>query len=240
MITRYAIPAGLFVLSAALPVASSAATIAQIRGSPSSYAPVIVAQNIPPSPAPRPTTQLLPAPATTSKIQAAEANLRHLSILKGDYFGAPTPIAGPIPLPNFFVFLSRAFCIPPATAVPVTSPWYTAAVLALNRVASVAAPQRVSQLPRTITREQAAVDTVRIATAKHAIQYGALPGRLPDFADESSIAPAAQDAAKMAVFLHLLSVGPDNRFNPQSPLITGDTYLLLNAVKVKTGNNPCT
>ena len=80
------------------------------------------------------------------------------------------------------------------------------------------------------SREQAALAAVRTATAIHILRAGAMPARLPGFADEDSIAPEARRAAHEAVIFGFLQVGPDNRFRPADPISFGETALLMDQV----------
>ena len=102
-------------------------------------------------------------------------------------------------------------------------------VAALSTYAPILKDAKVTEAP-TISREEAARIALQVITAKHALRYGAIPAQWTPFSDELTITPNARDAAHRAVFLRVLFVEPDNRFNPATPLIAGDSYVLVDAI----------
>src|SRR5580700_5631041 len=155
-------------------------------------------------------------------LQIVTDELVRQSILRGDSSGAITPPAQPIPRWRLFVLMGRALCVTPLTGVSPQQPWFASAILALNTYAPVVPPNRVASLPTYISREAAAITLMQLTTS---IQHlAAFPLQLPSFADELQIAPNAREPAKRAVYLHLMSVGEDNMFNPRRPFNAEGAY----------------
>lgn len=159
-----------------------------------------------------------PAPQTAVNMLIQE------NIIKGNSVGLPASTNQPVSIAKYSVLLARTLDLP-TTSGPASAgatQWYAQAMGTAAQYKLYPAMAANAAPTQPVNREAAAVAAIRAGTVTHVLRYEAMPRQFPPFADESSITQNARTACHQAVMWSLMSVGPDNKFEPQKPVTLGE------------------
>lgn len=108
----------------------------------------------------------------------------------------------------------------------------TLAAAAVNKLRLAAGATSFSHPAQSITREDAVTIALNAAALTGYVPPGPMPREVPRFDDEADFSSArTREAAHLAVIRGLISVGPDNNFQPKAPLSFGQAALMVNGLR---------